>query len=176
MRRQQTLTTFTRDYQCICVFLSLSSTLTCLSPHPRCFWNRMQLLWYSLSSWIPASLFSIYLTLWCDAIKVCNFGKTSALLWLCPVSLLRYDNLLRASTSLNLLMDKWKPLQWPWLLCQLWANVTAFFGALCFFPSPLKSRARVHMRLWHNHSFLPFRLQMVWHVSACVCLRWITCT
>lgn len=89
---------------------------------------------------------------------------------------LRYDNLLRASTSLNMLMDEWKPLQWPRLLCQLWANVTAFFGALCFFPSPLKSKARVRMRLRHSRSFLPFRLQMVWHVSACICLRWITCT
>lgn len=160
----------------MCVCFSLSSTLMCLSLHPCCFWNRMQLLWYSLSSWISASFFSIYLTLLCDAIKVCRLGKTSAHLWLCPASLLRYDNLLRASTSLNLLMHEWKPLQWPRLLCQLRANVTAFFGALCLFPSPLKNRARVHMRLWHDHSFLPFRLQMVWHVSACMCLRWITST
>lgn len=57
-----------------CVFFHYP-LLTCLSLHPCCFWNHMQLLWYSLSSWISASLFPIYLTLSTIPLTCITLGK-----------------------------------------------------------------------------------------------------
>lgn len=55
---KHTLTTFTRDY----AFSFSVPSLVCLSHPPTQFWNHMQVLWYSLSTWTPASLLSIHCT------------------------------------------------------------------------------------------------------------------
>lgn len=64
---KHTLTTFTRDF--------LPHLWCAWVTHSHCFCNNMQVLWHSLSIWTPASLLSIHVTHWCEAIGCVALGK-----------------------------------------------------------------------------------------------------
>lgn len=102
------------------------------SPAPCRFWNRMQVLWYSLlvftRTWTPTSwLLSIHLTHGCGGHCVCRLGKTTLRFLLSSVVTLRPP---------TLPVDERKPRQQRRLMCQLWTKCHLLLLGGALPPSP----------------------------------------